>query len=316
MNYELNDRAAGLLEYLQDASESLHLERSILPSGAQVLDFGIRVPGGLTAGIELADICMAGLGDVSLTTAECFGMPWPHVLVTTDHPLAACLFSQYAGWAVSTDEFFGMGSGPMRAASGHEEIFQEHGYREEPEFLVGVLESRQIPDEDVIQLISQKTGVPGDRISLLVAPTASQAGNIQVVARSVETALHKLHELKFDLSRIRSGYGVAPLPPVAKEDMAGIGRTNDAILYGARVILWVTGDDDSLQTIGPQVPSNASPDYGKPFLELFEAAGRDFYKLDKQLFSPGEIIFQNVETGHSHRFGQVDHTLLKQSFGM
>ena len=74
-------------------------------------------------------------------------------------------------------------------------------------------------------------------VTLLVAPTASLAGGVQVVARSVETAMHKLAELKFDLARIVSAHGSAPLPPVAGDDLAAIGRTNDAILYGARVVL-------------------------------------------------------------------------------
>ena len=40
-----------------------------------------------------------------------------------------------------------------------------------------------------------------------------------MVARSVETALHKLHELKFDLNQIVSAFGTAPLPPVATKDL-------------------------------------------------------------------------------------------------
>ena len=102
-------------------------------------------------------------------------------------------------------------------------------------------------------------------MTLLAAPTASLAGGLQVVARSVETALHKLAELKFDLTRLVSAHGTAPLPPVAANDLDAIGRTNDAILYGARVVLCVTGDDASLESIGPQVPSSSSRDHGEPF---------------------------------------------------
>src|SRR6185295_4463784 len=117
--------------------------------------------------------------------------------------------------------------------------------------------------------------VPANKITLLVAPAASMAGNLQVVARSLETALHKLHELKFDLGKIVSGFGVAPLPPVAKDELSAIGRTNDAILYGGRVVLWVQADDDELATIGRKVPSSASPDHGAPFAAIFERYQRD-----------------------------------------
>ncbi|MGH7127431.1 MAG: methenyltetrahydromethanopterin cyclohydrolase, partial [Planctomycetaceae bacterium] len=163
---------------------------------------------------------------------------------------------------------------------------------------------------------AEKCGVAPQNVTLCVAPTASQAGNVQVVARSVETAMHKLYELGFDVWRVESGYGVAPLPPVAADDMTGIGRTNDAILYGGRVTLWVRGDDDSIAETGPQVPAAASDAYGKPFLEIFEEAGRDFYKIDPHLFSPAEIVFQNLDSGRVHRFGRTNHAVLVKSFGL
>ena len=147
-------------------------------------------------------------------------------------------------------------------------------------------------------------------------PTASAAGNFQVVARVVETALHKLFEVGFDVTRIRSAVGTAPLSPVARDDLTGIGRTNDAILYGGCVTLWVRGDDESIAAIGPKVPAMASASYGEPFLKIFEQAGRDFYKIDPHLFSPAEIVFQNLDTGNVQTFGKVAPDVLKTSFGM
>ena len=123
-------------------------------------------------------------------------------------------------------------------------------------------------------------------------------------------------ELGFDLTRIVSAWGTAPLSPVAKDDLTGIGRTNDAILYGGRVTLWVRGDDASLAEIGPHVPANGSAAYGRPFLEIFEAAGRDFYKIDPHLFSPAVVTFVNIETGNSFRFGKFDDAVLARSFGI
>jgi len=139
---------------------------------------------------------------------------------------------------------------------------------------------------------------------------------VQVVARSVETAMHKLFELGFDVHRVRSACGTAPLPPVAPNDMQGIGRTNDAILYAARVTLWVRGDDASISEIGPAVPANSSPAFGKPFLEVFEEAGKDFYKIDPHLFSPAEVTFCNLETGRVHRFGTTEPNVVLRSFGI
>ena len=188
----------------------------------------------------------------------------------------------------------------MRAAAGTEAIYDDDRVsREHPTWWSACSETRKPPPPAVVAKIATACRVEPSAVTLLVAPTASLAGGVQIVARSVETALHKLAELKFDLSRVVSAHGTAPLPPVAADDLAAIGRTNDAILYGARVILCVTGDDASLEAIGPQVPSSASRDHGEPFATIFARYNHDFYAVDPHLFSPAEVVFQNIETGRS-----------------
>jgi methenyltetrahydromethanopterin cyclohydrolase len=164
-------------------------------------------------------------------------------------------------------------------------------------------------------MLAAACGVSPDRLHLAVVPTTSLAGTVQVVARAVETALHKLHELRFNVRRIESGHGVAPLPPVAANELTGIGRTNDAILYGAEVTLWVLGDDPSIEAIGPQVPSGASRDHGQPFAAIYERAGRDFYRIDRRLFSPAVVTFVNLDSGSTWRFGHTAPDVLERSFG-
>src|SRR5262249_52025924 len=161
---------------------------------------------------------------------------------------------------------------------------------------------RKLPDEAVVEHICEAVQVPPAKLTLLAAPAASMAGTVQVVARSVETCLHKLHELKFDLGRVVSGLGAAPLPPVARDEAGAIGRTNDAILYGGRVVLWVHADDAELAEVGPRVPSSASEDHGAPFAEIFERYDRDFYKIDPLLFSPAEVVFCSLRSGRSHAY--------------
>jgi methenyltetrahydromethanopterin cyclohydrolase len=263
----------------------------------------------------LAEICLANLGKVTIGPATEAVGPWPTVSIATDHPLAACLASQYAGWKLAQGKFFAMGSGPMRAAAAKEEIFGHLGCSEKNSTVVGVLETRKFPPEEIVNEIAAACGVTTSGVKLLVAPTASLAGGLQIVARSVETALHKLHETGFDLGRVVSAVGSAPLPPVAKDDMAAIGRTNDAILYGGDVTLYVRGDDASLEAIGPKIPSNASADYGAPFAGIFKRYDYDFYKIDPLLFSPAVVTFVNLDTGRSFRYGAINREVLKQSFG-
>lgn len=309
----LNSRAAALCQSLGDDAERLGLEIHRRECGTTVIDFGAKVAGSLDAGVLLARVCMADLGDVKVEPAG-VGEP-SQVVVETDEPVLACMASQYAGWEVKGEKYFAMGSGPMRAAAAREPLFEDLGYRERAERCVGVLESGKLPTEEVCEQIAAKCGVAPSQLTLLVAATRSIAGTLQIVARSVETALHKLHELKFDLKRVVSGRGTAPLPPLVSDDFAAIGLTNDAILYGARVTLEVRGDDASLEEIGPQTPSRASKDYGKPFAETLAAYGNEFYKVDPLLFSPAEITFANLETGRSFTFGGVNMDVLRQSFG-
>lgn len=316
MNWELNSRASQVVETLVASAAMLRIAVHEIPEAGRVLDCGVEAEGGLGAGLALAQVCTAGLAEVSLISGEIAGRGWPHVLVATDHAVPACLFSQYAGWQIGVEKFFAMGSGPMRALAAREEVFKTLDYHEKGEAAVGVLEGRKLPIANVFQFIAEKTGIAPKATTLLVAPTASAAGNFQVVARVVETALHKLFEVGFDVTRIRSAAGTAPLSPVARDDLTGIGRTNDAILYGGRVTLWVRGDDESIAEIGPKVPAMACDSYGEPFLKIFERAGHDFYKIDPHLFSPAEIVFQNLDSGAVHVFGKVAPDVLKQSFGI
>lgn len=316
MSYELNQRACRLTEEIRDRAADLHIVEHQLDGGGTLLDCGVDAPGGLDAGLALARVCLSGLAEVSIVPGEIDGIGWPQVAVRTDHPTAACLLSQYAGWQIAVGDYFGMGSGPVRAASAVEELFEQLDYREQPDRCVGVLESRQRPGDDVIEWIASKTGIPASGTLLLVAPTASPAGNLQIVARTVETALHKLFELGFDVNRIESGIGTAPLPPAAADDLEGIGRTNDAILYGGRVFLSVRGDDEELADVGAEVPSSASDAHGRTFLEIFKEVEGDFYAIDPLLFSPAEIVLQNLDSGRVHRFGRTEPGILKKSFGL
>ena len=310
----MNDRAWLIADAMEAAADALRVQVSRV-GGARVIDCGGAVTGSLAAGVQMARACLADLADVTLIPSPLPALPGPAVQVVTDDPVRACLASQYAGWQVKVGNFFAMGSGPMRAVYAKEELFQQIPGKEDATRAVGVLETRSHPTEEVVASLVGRLPTTVEKLTLLVAPAASLAGTVQVVARSVETALHKLHELKFDLSQILSAYGVAPLPPVSPNELTAIGRTNDAILYGGRVTLWVRADDEVLAAAGPKVPSGASPDHGAPFAELFARYG-DFYKIDPMLFSPAEIAFHNLKTGRTHSFGLVEPALLKQSFGV
>jgi methenyltetrahydromethanopterin cyclohydrolase len=310
----MNERAWALADRCAERAAEWRVAVRTLACGARVVDAGIDSPGGLAAGLGLARLCMGGLGHVEFATLAIGGQAWPGVQVWTDHPPEACMASQYAGWAIDPRGFFAMGSGPLRAKARVErELFAKLGYVEHATRGVLVLEGRQPPTDEVAEWVAGRAGVAADGVTLAVAPTASPAGGVQVVARVLETGLHKMDALGFDVTRVVSAMGTAPLAPAAATDAKAIGRTNDCILYGGQAHYLVRAADDELARLAERLPSSASADYGAPFSEIFERYGHDFYKIDPLLFSPGEVRLTSVESGRTFSGGRLAPEILRAS---
>ena len=310
----LNQRAHELADRLAGEGDALRVAVRTLAGGTRLIDCGSAVPGGLEAGRRLAEICMGGLGSVSFAPLVLDGRWLPGLTVVTDHPALACLGSQYAGWKIDRDGYFAMASGPGRALIRAEELYDDLDVDEQADTAVLCLETRDEPPDAVAAFVAERAGVAPADVTLLYAPTASLAGGVQIAARIVETALHKLHELDFDVRRVVSGFGSCPLPPVAKADPDAIGRTNDAVLYGGQVELTVDAPDDELEPLVARLPSSASEDYGEPFGTVLEQADWDFYAIDPLLFSPAQIRLTSVASGRSFTAGEVNLEVLERSF--
>ncbi len=317
----LSDGALMRLQGLFSSPEK-YLATLLNCSGTRILDCGVETQGTAELGVIMADAAMGGRGRTDLISAEELSFlsniwpecPWPVVQVCSDDPVSACLASQYAGWQINHKNFKAMASGPIRAAIAKEPIFEKISRREQPHETVGLLETNQLPPESVCHELASLAGLSSRDITLLVAPTKSPAGVVQVVARSLETALHQLHEHGFDLERIVRGMGVAPLPPEMQDSLAAVGCVNDAILYGGIVQLEVTGDDGSLEAIGPHAVSSYSNLHGNLFSDLFKQANQDFYALDPALFAPAILEFKNLDSGNYHRFGLISPDVIEKSF--
>jgi methenyltetrahydromethanopterin cyclohydrolase len=317
----VNRRAASIVLQMINESEALDIRVKRLNNGATVLDAGIEVAGSLEAGRLFSCVCLAGLAQVGFSDKSYHlrspdgdsGFWLPTVEVSVSSPPIACMASQYAGWAVKTDSFFAMGSGPARALFADEEIFRKLGYKDEFDTAVLALEGRSLPGEDLAASIAEKCRVKPDHVCLLIAPTASLVGSIQIAARSAETGMHKLAELGFDIRKVKAASGVCPLAPVAADDLRAIGRTNDAILYGSQAFLAVRAEDEELASLIDKGPSAGSRDYGTPFHELFQRCNGDFYRIDPMLFSPARVAINNLNSGRTFRSGNINPALLKSS---
>ena len=314
-NLGMNDRAWTLADWCVARAAELRVGVHTLAGGARILDAGVRAPGGLAAGRALAELCMGGLGHVAFAPLTIGGETWSGVHVWTDHPAASCMASQYAGWAINPEGFFAMGSGPLRAnARVERELFAKLDYAEDAGRGVLVLEGRTLPTDDVAAWVAVRAGVAGGRaITFAIAPTASVAGGVQIVARVLETGLHKMDALGFDVTRVMSAMGTAPLAPVAQSDLRAVGRTNDCMLYGGQARFLVDADDGELVTLAERLPACTSADYGTPFYNIFNRYDNDFYKIDPMLFSPAEVWLTSAASGRTFHGGHLNPDVLRVS---
>jgi methenyltetrahydromethanopterin cyclohydrolase len=318
MHLSVNQLSAPLLKKLIQQADILQVGIIQHASGCTIVDAGIDYVGSAEAGRIITEICMGGLGDVRLEADTRFVPSFPNwsnaISVTSLQPVLACLASQYAGWALGYEKFFSLGSGPARALAQREDLFKALAYHDDAQSTCIVLETNKIPPIQVIEKIVHDTKIAAEHLTVILTPTNSVAGMVQIVGRVLEVALHKAHTLHFPLENIVRGSGLAVLPPLAKDFITAMGRTNDAILFGGSINLEVKGDDVAAEALALNLPSSASRDYGKTFAEVFKAANMDFYKIDPLLFSPAKVTISNVETGHVFEGGQLNPGLLLQSF--
>ena len=311
----VNKLANPLVATLIADAQRLQLGIEKAASGCTIVDAGIQHPGSLEAGRRIAEICMGGLGHVALQTSATFPH-WPWMLsVHAENPLLSCLGSQYAGWSLAHEKFFSLGSGPGRALAGREELYGELGYKDSAEAACLVLESDKAPPVEVVAKVARDTGVAPENLTFILTPTRSLAGTVQIVARVLEVAMHKIHALHFPLAHVVDGMASAPLPPPSPDFLTGMGRTNDAILFGGHAHIFVKGSDEAAAKLAQELPSSSSRDYGRPFAEVFKSVNMDFYKIDPRLFSPAAVTVTALESGKSFTGGRLAPELVDQSFG-
>ena len=323
-NASVNKHTQPLLKQLLDNADKLRLGVEVLANGSTIIDAGINAVGGLEAGRIIAEICLGGLGTVSISHST-YTTNWPlSVNVHTGNPVLACLGSQYAGWSLSYEKYYALGSGPARALATKvkngavepvEELYKELAYRDSADSTVLVIENDLVPPLEIIEKVATACNVSPDKLTIIVTPTSSLAGGVQVVARVLEVAMHKAHALHFPLENIIDGSGSAPICPPHPKFVKAMGRTNDAILFAGQVHLFVKGSDEAAAELAKNLPSSTSKDYGKPFADIFKQYEYDFFKIDAMLFSPASVIVTAVDSGNSFRAGKLDNTLLDLSFG-
>ncbi len=303
----LNEKAFKIVEDMISRSEELGIIHT--KEEANIIDAGVKAEGSLEAGQLLAEVCMGGLGRVELSLKDYSGLLLPEVVVTTDKPALATLASQKAGWNLKADNFFSLGSGPARAlAKKPKKLYERLGYNESYDKAVIVLEASQYPPREIVKLIAESCSVAPEDIYILIAKTSSIAGAIQISARVVETALYKLDHMGIDTTKIKFASGRAPVAAIVGGDGEMMGVTNDMIIYGGEVFLASEADFNI-----NEVPSNASPAFGKPFMDIFKEAGYDFYKINPAIFAPAKVTVNFLNSKKIESAGEVAFDVIKKS---
>jgi len=317
----VNLEAKKTVDLMIRKADELNLAVDVLKNGSTVIDAGVNVAGSFKAGELYTKVCLGGLADVGISIpgdlSENFALP--SVKIKTDFPAISTLGSQKAGWSVSVEDFFALGSGPARAlALKPAETYKEIGYKDEADLAILTLEADRLPGVDVTEVIASESNVSPENVYVLVAPTSSLVGSIQISGRVVENGTYKMLEfLHFDVNKVKHAAGIAPIAPVDPDGLKAMGKTNDAVLFGGRTYYYVESEEgDDVKSVAEKLPSSASAGYGKPFFDVFKEAEFDFYKIDKGMFAPAEVVINDLRTGEIFRTGYVNNELLMKSFGL
>ena len=143
------------------------------------------------------------------------------------------------------------------------------------------------------------------------------AGLVQVSARVVETGLHKLFTMGFDINTIKCGWGRAPISPITGDATMCMGSSNDAIIYGGETYYTLEYENlVELQQYLKGMPSRASRDWGAPFYKTFKAAGFDFFKVDHNVFAPAKVVLNEIKSRRTFVSGRVNQDVLAESFNL
>lgn len=318
MKTSINQLAVKVVKEIISREEEIGVKVIKMKCGATLIDMGLHAKGSNEAGVlftrvTLGDMATVNLGTWKLNDDYSFGS----VELFVTEPLIACLGSQIAGWQLGTGEFATIGSGPARAQAviPTDYYLNMTPYRDRNDEVVLCIQDIRYPNDSIALEVAKECKVSPENVYLLIAPSASIVGGIQVSARMVEEVCHKMHAKGFDVSKVVNARGRTPIAPLVMDEVKAIGRINDAILYGGDAEFWVDATDEEIESvIDKLVSKTSSPYYPELFGVVFERAGRDFYKIDHDFHSIAKLQIHNVRTGKSFVAGEINYDVIQKSF--
>lgn len=318
MGLSINKEAMKIVKEMIEESDKLGVKVIKMDCGATLIDCGLKVKGSFEAGVAFTKVTLGNLGTVNLGNMNLDDdTSFSAVELFVTEPLISCLGSQIAGWQVSSGNFATIGSGPARAQAGKDtDIYLDMTpYRDRNDEVVLCIQDIKYPEDDIALKVAEDCKVKVEDVYLLLAPSACIVGSIQVAARMLEQVCHKMHEKGFDVNKVVSCRGIAPIAPVVNNEVKAMGRINDAILYGGSTEFWVEADDVECQKVVHQLVSNtSSPYYPTLFEKVFADNDCDFYKIDHDFHSIAKIQLHSTITGKCFFAGEINKEVIKKSF--
>lgn len=311
----INREAMKIVRKILAAPEAIGVKVSQLSNGVTLIDMGFEAPGGWVAGKYYTLITLGGLGDLYFEDFPIGEYNLPAVRVLVDHPLEACIGAQIAGWRLATQKEAPIGAGPARALNQNpDHYFDLIEYRDRCDEGVLAIQTPVMVTEEFTGQIAQACNLKPENLYFLVAPSASIVTAIQVSARIIEQALHRLAEEGFDVTTVKLAQGYCVIPPLTNDETKAFGWINDALLYGGIATLHVESTDEAAGSVAGKIVSSASGAFGRPFVEIYEEAGRDFYNIPSDLHSPAVVQINNITTGRTFRAGRIAYDVLLHSY--
>ncbi|MCC6147047.1 MAG: methenyltetrahydromethanopterin cyclohydrolase [Anaerolineaceae bacterium] len=312
----INREAMKLVREILESPAVFDVQVSQLQNGATVIDMGQKAMGTWLAAKYYTLISMGGIGQVSYEGFMLDHVSLPAVRVMIDYPIETCVASQIAGWRLESGEDSVIVAGPARALNkkNPDHFMKIVPYRDENNEGVIALQTARPISEGIAAQIAESCGLAPQNLYILVAANSSLVCAVQVSARVIDILLHRLAVADFDINISRFGQGYCVIPPLINDQHISFGRINDAIVYGSVAMLYVEGDDEEIENIVKQIPSSVSPVYGRPFLEIYEDAGRDFYNIPMNLNSPAVVHINNLNSGNTFSAGEINYDVLSHSF--
>lgn len=312
----VNREAMKLVRKVIEEKERMNIGVTQLDNGATVIDMGVMFPGGWAAAKYIAEISLGALATLSYGTYRLRDLELPLVSVYTDYPMISCLSSQISGWALKDMKndagIVPLISGPIRAIVRKDFFSEPFDYQDDWHEAVAVLQDNRLPDVRLTDYLAREAKVKPENLYVLVAATGSLVGFINVISRTLETSIWRLHTQGLDVSRIISAWGSAPLPPPTRDELKAMIRVNTYTYYGGCAGYILDEEDQKITTVLDQLTLSpkTTHQYGIPFGQLLREAGGDIFNMREFCHSVAKINLLNIQSGNAYQYGEIDDRML------